>query len=488
MYRWLIAAGLTISSLALFLAAFEGLLRSGLMDDVSIHWIPERYKSLDQRIFQRSADRFRRHPYGFNGPITSFETTGGKSRIVLLGDSFVWGKGLPFEQSWGRKLEKHLQHTAPHIELVEWARNGWSTVDQLKFLETKLGGRIDANYAVVGFTVNDPDLTRKDWILHRKEIDWNMMALEPARAILPNTVDFLTGHIDAILELATDDFGYGNWIRFLWSDDNLIHYRTILRRMKTLFESQGIPLLFAFTPQYPNAPYFLPKHKKIASILDELGIPYVDLYPFVAAAFNKESYGPGFRELWANPADGHPGDAVTSVLADAVLAHLQDTGVIRRLAASLRPSATVRLGRIPLCPLSLEFAIDVVRMDHYELSKGKPYYRIQGIALEHVSPQLLDVQSVYLSIGGVEVPALANLPLHLLFPNGRLTPVNGWFALDVPAAETPDPTVDHITVVSKNNCKMVRKLSAPRRVEDAIPPNLQPPPMVAIGKVISMAW
>ena len=173
-YKGLFATGLVISSLVLFLAAFEGLLRSGLMDDVSIHWIPERYKSLDQRIHQPSADRFRRHPYGFNGPITSLETTSGKSRIVLLRDSFVWGKGLPYAQSWGRKLAKHLQRAAPRIELVEWARNGWSTADQLEFLETTLGGRIDADYAVVSFIVNDPDLTREDWHLHRKEIDWNM--------------------------------------------------------------------------------------------------------------------------------------------------------------------------------------------------------------------------------------------------------------------------------------------------------------------------
>ena len=60
--------------------------------------------------------------------------------------------------------------------------------------------------------------------------------------------------------------------------------------------------------------------------------------------------------------------------------------------------------------------------------------------------------------------------------------------LDVPAAEMPDPTVDRITVVSKNDCKMVRKLSPPRRAKDAIPPNIQPPPVVPISRIISMAW
>ena len=341
---------------------------------------------------------------------------------------------------------------------------------------------------MVSFVVNDLELTREDWNLHRKKIDWNMVTLKPARAILPNTVDFLTGHIDAILELATDDFGYGNWIRFLWSDDNLVHYRGILQRMKGLFKAQGIPLLFAFTPQFPNAAYFLPKYKKMARILDELEIPYVNLYPAVAAAFKKESYGQGFRELWANPADGHPGDAVTSVLADAVFAYLHDAGVIRRLAARPRPPVAVRLGEIPLCSLRPEFALNVVRMDHYELSKGKSYNRIQGVALEHVPPHLMGVQSVYLSIGGVELPTLAGLPRPLQFPDGRLTSINGWFALDVPAAEMPDPTVDRITVVSKNDCKMVRKLSPPRRAKDAIPPIIQPPPVVPISRIISMAW
>ena len=60
------------------------------------------------------------------------------------------------------------------------------------------------------------------------------------------------------------------------------------------------------------------KFNLLEARLKELQACYLNLFPIVK---NKLSKIP-FRQLWANPADGHPGDKLTDIYAEYIYKYL----------------------------------------------------------------------------------------------------------------------------------------------------------------------
>jgi len=59
---------------------------------------------------------------------------------------------------------------------------------------------------------------------------------------------------------------------------------------------------------------------KIVKLFDDNHIPFFNLFDVIEKSLKKYS----IRELWANPADGHPGNIVTVVYARHVYIYLVD--------------------------------------------------------------------------------------------------------------------------------------------------------------------
>lgn len=74
----------------------------------------------------------------------------GVRRIVVLGDSFMWGYGVTNEEMFSSVLEAAL----PGTETINLGVNGYSTVQELVRLETE-GVRYTPDWAVVMFCWND---------------------------------------------------------------------------------------------------------------------------------------------------------------------------------------------------------------------------------------------------------------------------------------------------------------------------------------------
>ena len=299
-YRWFVNIALMLSSLVIFVIFVEGVLLSGLMDDISIHWFPPKYQALDKSLYQFNNERSNRHPFNFNSSVKGFEkdsNTG--ARIAVLGDSFVWGNGLPFAEGWTRKFKHRVIDVAPSVEVLSWGRNGWSTKDELEFLENVATRRnmFDIDYLIVSFVINDPDLNDLGRREFRKEIDWQNNLVQILRKIVPNTVDFFTGHIDAVLEVFTNDYGYSNWLEYLWSEKNLKGYQDILSRFKSTLESVGIPFVFVLVPARPDEGYYREKFDRLEAIMDQLEISYLNLLPNVLQAFDVNYRGVNDRNF-----------------------------------------------------------------------------------------------------------------------------------------------------------------------------------------------
>lgn len=79
----------------------------------------------------------------------------GTLRVLLLGDSFTFGQGVEYEETWPALAGAELARRSPgQVELINAAMQGLDTRSELILLR-RLAGRLDMDAVVLGFLIND---------------------------------------------------------------------------------------------------------------------------------------------------------------------------------------------------------------------------------------------------------------------------------------------------------------------------------------------
>lgn len=306
-------------SVAVTLLLFEFVLISGVFDDLDNPapvWFPPKYKEIDELILQHNARYARQNPYLFTDMDRDREKAEGSFRIAVIGDSFIWGHGVPYDDVWSHRLARRIAEESPDVEVMSWGRNGWQTLHQLEFMQ-KHGVDYDIDLLVVGFVTNDPDVGA----IPKKRLMWQESALVKAIAkVLPNVTSFIADHINAMLYRSfLKDYGYAAWEDSLYSEENLQRYARVLQVFSHFCRSNDIRMLFVLTPSNHDRGRYEGKYRKIRPLLENAGIEYLDLLPVVQQEFGQY----GLRELWANPVNGHPNPEVNEIFAREVFDYLK---------------------------------------------------------------------------------------------------------------------------------------------------------------------
>jgi hypothetical protein len=320
-------------SLLVCVGLFEFVLWVGLLDGESQPhpvWIPPKYEELNRQINSANFRRADNNWNFFNNEDDIFsveypslrykEREAGKRRIAVLGDSVVWGYGLPFEQIWSIKLKRKLLEKYKNYEVYSWGRVAWDTVDYylylaelVSYLELK-GSRLDLDILIISHFTNDVNF----WFQKAEQLTWHDAAiLKPFRRIFPLTMSFAKAHINRFI---AQHFGLRAHGVELYSEENLLLYGRLLYDFARYCESKGIKLIFALTayPDKGNAE----RLEKVKPLLRSAGIEHIDLFPPVHERY--QDYNP--RQLNANLADGHPGELLTTLYAEEVLSYLESSG------------------------------------------------------------------------------------------------------------------------------------------------------------------
>ncbi|HDH06598.1 MAG TPA: hypothetical protein ENH01_12990 [Nitrospirae bacterium] len=311
-----------ILSLLFCLFLLEIILRTGLFDgadDPQPIWIPLEFQKIDKEINRENWQFAKLNPFRFTDKIRKEKKEDGITRIAVLGDSFIWGYGLPYKQAWSHKLENMITGKYENFEVMSWGQGAWSTMDELSFLE-KNGINYDIDMLIVGFVDNDPNM--KD--IKNKTYGWSSnLVIRSLRIFFPNATNFIVTHTNYFLtQYFYKDHQYHNWIRRLYSDDNLQNYLELLQDFSVFCNSNNIKLLFVLTP-HSHDEGMRKRFDRIKPLLEQANIKYLDLFPVV-----KEKLGHiPVRKLWANPANGHPGSLLTGVYADSTFDYLEKQGV-----------------------------------------------------------------------------------------------------------------------------------------------------------------
>lgn len=283
---------------------------------------------LQDRAISR-AHMKRENSLGFTDRERSREGDGNTFRIAVLGDSFIWGDGVPnLDDVWTHRLEaKLIQEFGDTVEVLTWGRRGWSTHRQLAFLQGE-GSEFEIDYLLVGYVFNDPHIPERS--MPRRTFVWDKV-VKKMLPFLKNTTLVVTDVINnALYSLPYfDNWGYWGWQRQLYSDENLEKYEVILRDLQRVCQDREIEYQFVITPSW-HTRELRSEAIPLLEIFDSLGIPYIDLRPAFDDAFGGFSAKQVREELWANPADSHPSPRLHGFFADEVFDFLVDEGLTGR--------------------------------------------------------------------------------------------------------------------------------------------------------------
>jgi lysophospholipase L1-like esterase len=274
--------------------------------------------------------RYQHNRLGFRGPEISREKPPNVFRIVALGDSFTYGLGVDYENTFAHRLEllfnaregNHL-----HIEVINAGIPRFYPEAERRLLEHYVLN-LAPNLVLVIFVPNDViDTHDGNDAVGVSECGY-LITRDAVRTIaalpLPMRWLFRQSHLTRWLLARVVKARRGEKRRHVWSDvyvENGFHepaWREVERQyaaMVTLAHEHGTLIAFAHLPQreplnetavYPGT--------RLARFCTERGVPFIDL--LVAMRTTQRE-----RVLYW-PRDGHPNAEGTRVIAGELFARL----------------------------------------------------------------------------------------------------------------------------------------------------------------------
>lgn len=261
----------------------------------------------------------------------------GISRILVIGDSFVWGDGyLNANDIWWRQLQRELQHRGYFgVEVVAAGLNGASTQQQLQWLtEIDLARRLRADAVVLGYVTNDPDVQGADgqYLVRQIGRDLPQPTWAGLDATFGRVLPTLTAQIKPLLtkKWASELEGaylYSDWEREILKAPSIEAYREVVLSLGEVAHALDLPFYVVTLPGAPSAETFGPLYQPIEPLFAEAEIPFVNLLNDFADTYTTQP-GAGVSSLlhWGiNPANGHPGVRATRFYARKVADLLEGT-------------------------------------------------------------------------------------------------------------------------------------------------------------------
>ncbi len=279
-------------------------------------------------------DRGPVNAHGYRDLERAIPKPAGVRRAICLGDSFTWGVGVLFHDTWPRRLEDLLARRRGETwEAVNLGERGLNCVQEVEKLAGE-GFAYGPDVVVVGYVLNDSEdenaaeaRRAADWIDEQQRPPsavWSLLdrsaVFRLARTRVAATIENRR-RIEGFRSMYTDD--YPGWIAG----------RRALRTMGGLCREHGVPFVVAIFPLFGNRlddryP-FAEIHVKVAQAAGEAGARVVDLLP--------QYRGLDWRRLVVDgAADEHPNEIAHRIASQAIARAVND---VAPRAAPAEPKA-----------------------------------------------------------------------------------------------------------------------------------------------------
>jgi hypothetical protein len=252
----------------------------------------------------------------------------GVFRIVVVGDSYTYGHGLPEGLSWPRQLESLLRRRLPErrIEVYNCGYHGENLNALVRVMKSALRDW-EPDLLIYGYFLNDPqhDSVIRPDVNNMMELDWQYVTSGPGFLSLGER------RIHTLRSLALGDriLRMRRMAAATVNDYKATHegqswdlaVRQILD-VKAAADGRGcrflvvaLPLIWRIHDGYP----FGPIHAKLGALAAEHHIEFVDGLPYLVPYTD--------AQLYIHPKDRHPNGPYTRLVAEALApAALPQTG------------------------------------------------------------------------------------------------------------------------------------------------------------------
>jgi hypothetical protein len=270
--------------------------------------------TVNEQVNQRNKLYAAHNPYGFTDSVRTKQKPAGKLRIAVLGDSFIWGDGIPYQDVWSHKLERELNSLYPNVEVLSWGISGWSTLDELNFYRNH-GKDYNIDLLIIGWVDNDPDIGRIPTI----NAGDATKRYPIANSIYPPLAKML-------LNTANSN-SYHSWMQQIYTPENLAGYQMVLDSFYHTLAADSVPALVVMTPGAYLGKDAQQHFDTIKPMLQKAGFTTLNLLPVTKQKFGNRPE----EDLRANAVNLHPGILLTTLYADEVKKYLEKNGWLNKV-------------------------------------------------------------------------------------------------------------------------------------------------------------
>lgn len=258
----------------------------------------------------------------------------GRKRILVMGDSFVWGDGYAnINQIWWRQLQLVLRERGyENVEVIAAGQCGTSTRMQLFYIG-KFVEEVQPDLVVWGVVSNDadegivpvfyPQLWKDDSIvrLHERMMVWGIFPRINFQLQSLRIAKLAASRPYEAIGFPANVYSSDRespWEAAQLSPENLHAYRQTVSDTADYVRSISVPCAFVALPDNPfMGPFFEKHYETMGSLFHEQGLTFYNLWePYHEKV---ESYLDVPRLWWGNnPSNGHPCYASTRAYAGLV--------------------------------------------------------------------------------------------------------------------------------------------------------------------------
>jgi hypothetical protein len=281
---------------------------------------------------------------GFRGNEFQTEKPSHVFRMAFLGDSFTFGEGVKFEDTYSEKVSTLLQQKygkqSKVFESYNFGVGGYNTAQEV-FLLNKVVLATHPDIIILGYTLNDaePELFRlnpatREWERRAREeviSEGNADKLPPKSFLFRSRIAQWIWQLISKRGLAQQTERY---YKQLYGPENPGWKVTqaSLQALINLCESRRIhcyivcfPLLFKLGPDYP----FKDIHAMIRGEIWPESRRYVHFIDLFDRLEGKKD-----TDLWVHPTDQHPNELVHEIAAEALVDSISKTPGIFKMTGS----------------------------------------------------------------------------------------------------------------------------------------------------------
>jgi lysophospholipase L1-like esterase len=321
----LLAASTTVGTVTLLETVVRGLIDNGRQLDLEMWKYARDVKRVasDPDVGHEHRPGARAHLMGVDVVINEqklrdreigFERQPRRFRILMLGDSLVFGWGVPTEATIPKRLEDLLNGTGIQAEVLNAGVGNYNTSMETAYYLAE-GRRYRADLILLGYFINDAE--------RRPRYDAGWLARESA------AYTYVTARLDVLLRM----LGIGehvNWRTHLTRiydpvDPTSGWPETVaaFERLGAAARADGARVAVVNLPdlhqlrRYP----FAAQEAKVHALAEANKFPYLDLLPAVADLEPST--------LWVASDDPHPNASADDIYAMAIFRFLQSNGLLR---------------------------------------------------------------------------------------------------------------------------------------------------------------